>query len=136
MARKCSTALVDPPVAMISDTAFSMELRVMMSRGRIPRRTASTRTRADSAVLSAFSASGLAMVDEDINDMPSASNEELMVLAVYMPPQEPVEGQAWRSMPSKSSWLILPAMKEPTASKEETMERSLPFHLPGLIVPP
>ncbi len=50
-----------------------------------------------------------------------------MVLAVYMPPQEPVDGQALRSMPSKSSSLILPAMKAPTASKAETIGKALPL---------
>ena len=42
--------------------------------------------------------------------MPSASKDELMVLAVYMPPHDPVDGQALRSMPSKSSRLILPGL--------------------------
>ncbi|CFW28584.1 Uncharacterised protein [Bordetella pertussis] len=64
MARKCSTALVEPPVAMITATAFSMEARVMMSRGRSWRRTASTSTRADSAADATFSWSSLAMVLE------------------------------------------------------------------------
>ncbi len=68
--------------------------------------------------------------------MPRASKEELIVLAVYMPPHEPVVGQAFRSIPSKSSSLIVPAMKAPTASKAETMERSSPFQRPGLMVPP
>ena len=68
--------------------------------------------------------------------MPSASNDEDMVLAVYMPPQAPTDGQAFFSMPRKSSSLILPALKAPTASNAETMVRSTPFHLPGLMVPP
>src|SRR5665213_446294 len=46
MARKCSTALVEPPVAMITATAFSMLFLVTMSRGLRSRRTASTSTRA------------------------------------------------------------------------------------------
>jgi hypothetical protein len=33
MARKCSTALVEPPVAMITATAFSIAFLVTMSRG-------------------------------------------------------------------------------------------------------
>jgi hypothetical protein len=32
--------------------------------------------------------------------------------------------------------LMRPAVNSPTASKAETMVRSLPFQLPGLIVPP
>jgi hypothetical protein len=41
--------------------------------------------------------------------MPSASNEEDIVFAVYMPPHAPTDGQAFFSMPMKSSSLILPA---------------------------
>jgi len=40
--------------------------------------------------------------------MPSASNDEDMVFAVYWPPQAPTDGQAFFSMPSKSSFDILP----------------------------
>ncbi len=76
------------------------------------------------------------MVDEYSSDMPSASNDELIVLAVYMPPHEPEVGQALRSTPSKSSSLMRPAVNSPTASNDDTMVRSLPFQLPGLMVPP
>jgi hypothetical protein len=41
--------------------------------------------------------------------MPRASNDEDMVLAVYMPPQAPTEGQAFFSMPTKSAFFIFPA---------------------------
>jgi hypothetical protein len=47
--------LVDPPIAMIVATAFSIDLRVMMSRDLMPFFTASTSTRADSAAESTFS---------------------------------------------------------------------------------
>jgi hypothetical protein len=50
------------------------------------------------------------MVDEYSSDIPSASNEEDIVFAVNMPPQEPVDGQALRSTPTKSSSDILPAV--------------------------
>src|SRR5262245_16928344 len=108
----------------------------MMSRGHRLFLTAETSTSADCADESAFSPSGAAICDEPSRLMPSASNEELMVLAVYMPPQAPTLGQAFFSMPAKSSSLILPAANEPTASNADTMVRSLPFHLPGLMVPP
>src|SRR3990170_1335389 len=85
---------------MTSATAFSIDLRVMMSRGLRFFFTASTSTRADSAALSAFSASGEAICEEPSRLMPSASNDELMVLAVYCPPQAPTLGQAFFSMPS------------------------------------
>src|SRR3979411_321009 len=121
---------------MIRATAFSIHLRVMMSRGFKSRLTASTSTRADSAAEPVFSSSGLAIVDEYSKDMPSASNDDEIVLAVYMPPHEPDDGQAFFSMPSKSSCDMRPAENSPTASNDDTMVRSLPFHLPGLIVPP
>ncbi len=49
---------------MITATAFSMDLRVTMSRVLSPFLTASTRTRALASVLATFSASSLAIVDE------------------------------------------------------------------------
>ena len=64
IARKCSTALVEPPTAMIRLTAFSIDLRVMMSDGSRLFLIASTSTRAASAVESTFSWSGFACVDE------------------------------------------------------------------------
>ena len=68
--------------------------------------------------------------------MPSASNDELIVLAVYMPPHEPVDGHAFFSTPLKSSSDMRPAVNSPTASNDDTMVRSRPFQLPGRIVPP
>ena len=59
--------------------------------------------------------------------MPSASNAELIVFAVYMPPHEPVPGMARRSIWQKSSSLIRPALNWPTASKTLTMFRSWPL---------
>jgi hypothetical protein len=91
---------------------------------------------ADSAAESAFSESGEAMVEECIRLRPSASNEVDMVLAVNMPPQAPTVGQAFFSIPMKSSREILPALKEPTASKALAMVRAWPFQLPGLMLPP
>jgi hypothetical protein len=89
IASRCSTALVEPPVAMITRTAFSRLLRVKMSRGLIWCLIACTRAVADSATESAFSASGLAMVEDAGSDRPNASIALDMVLAVYMPPQAP-----------------------------------------------
>ena len=74
---------------MTSAIAFSIDLRVMMSRGLRSFLIASTSTRADSAAESAFSASGAAICDEPSRLMPSASNDERIVLAVYMPPHAP-----------------------------------------------
>jgi len=69
----------------------------------------------------------LAMVEEKGSDMPKASKEEDMVLAVYMPPQDPVPGMARISISRKSASLSLPAAFSPTASKTLTMLRSLPL---------
>ena len=80
--------------------------------------------------------STLAIVDELGRLMPSASNDELIVLAVYMPPQEPLPGIARRSIWQKSSSLMLPALNWPTASNGLTMVSVWPFQLPGLMVPP
>ena len=90
----------------------------------------------DSAAESVFSWSGFAIDDEPKSDMPSASNDELMVFAVYIPPHDPVVGQAFCSIPSKSSSDIRPAVNSPTASNDDTMVRSTPFQLPGRMVPP
>ena len=120
---------------MTSVIAFSIDLRVMMSRGRMLSRIAFTSTLAEAAEESAFSASGEAICDEPRRLMPSASNDDDIVFAVNMPPHAPTEGQAFFSMPTKSSSLILPAAYAPTASNAETMVRSCPFHLPGLMVP-
>ena len=67
--------------------------------------------------------------------MPSASNDDDIVFAVYMPPHAPTLGHALRSMPSKSSFAILPAANAPTASNGETIVSVSPFQSPGLIVP-
>ena len=64
IARKCSTALVDPPVAMITATAFSIDFLVTRSRGLMSFLIASIRTFADSLAEFIFSSCGLAMVEE------------------------------------------------------------------------
>ena len=89
--------------------AFSIDLRVMMSRGRMLCLIAFTSTRAETAAESAFSGSGEAICELPSTLIPSASNDDDIVFAVNMPPQAPTEGQAFFSMPMKSSSLILPA---------------------------
>src|SRR5258708_18796152 len=89
-----------------------------------------------SAALTRFSSSSAAIVDELGSDMPTASTDEDIVFAVYMPPHAPTPGSAFLSMHSKSSFDILPAVQEPTDSNTETSCRPWPLHFPGLIVPP
>ena len=127
IARKCSTALVEPPVAMITATAFSIDFFVTMSRGFRSAFTASTSARAAAFAVLAVSSCGLAIVLLKGRAMPSASNDELIVLAVYMPPHEPLPGMARRSISQKSSSLMLPALNWPTASNTLTMFRSWPL---------
>ena len=64
MARKWSTALVEPPVAMMTATAFSMLLRVTMSRGFRSFFTASTSTFAAAFAAATISSWTLAIVLE------------------------------------------------------------------------
>ena len=136
MASRWSTALVEPPTAITTAIAFSKASRVRIWRGRRPALIAATSTLADSAALSAFSSSSAAMVDEQGRLMPIASMTDDMVLAVYIPPQEPAPGQAFRSTSSSSAASIFPAACSPTASNTLTMVRSRPAWCPGLMVPP
>ncbi len=85
---------------MTSAIAFSIDLRVMMSRGLRSLSIAFASTRADCSAESAFSPSGEAICELPRRLMPSASNDDDIVFAVYMPPQAPTEGHALRSMPS------------------------------------
>jgi hypothetical protein len=87
-------------VAITSAIAFSIDFRVMMSRGFKSRLIASTSTLALSSDESAFSPSGEAICELPRSEMPSASNELDIVLAVYMPPHAPTDGHALRSTPS------------------------------------
>ena len=110
MASRCSTALVEPPTAIVTAIAFSNALRVNIWRGSICFRIALTSTSADFAALSAFSRSSAAIVEEYGRLMPIASMAEDIVFAVYMPPQEPAPGQAWRSISVSSFSSILCAV--------------------------
>src|SRR5256885_16033209 len=96
--------------------AFSMDLRVMMSRGRRLFFTASASTLAESAAESAFSGSGEAICEDPSRLMPRASNDELMVFAVYWPPQEQTLGTEFFLIPSISSRVFLQSVYEHTSS--------------------
>ena len=126
IASRCRTALVEPPVAITTLMAFSNACLVMISRGRKSRLTSSSSASPLSLALSRFSASSAAMVDEPGRLMPIASMALLMVFAVYIPPHEPLPGQARRSISKKSASLSAPAPCSPTASKTLTTVRSRP----------
>ena len=65
----------------------------LAERGRIWFRTASASTTAEYFVLSFFSSSSAAMVEETGRLSPIASIADDIVLAVYIPPQDPAPGQ-------------------------------------------
>ena len=67
------------------------------------------------------------------SDSPKASMAEAMVLAVYMPPQEPGPGIAVRSTSLNCSSVIAPAAFWPTASNTEITSRR---SAPSAMVPP
>jgi hypothetical protein len=128
MARKCSTALVLPPVAMITATAFSIAfLRDDVARLQVGLHGLDQHARRLAWVWPTIGSSTLAIVLLQGQAHAQRLEGELMVLAVYMPPQEPLPGMARRSIWQKSSSLILPALNWPTASKTLTMFRSWPL---------
>ena len=107
IAIKCNTALVDPPRVMIKVMAFSNAFFVMMSRGRMPSFKRLT-TAAPASRLSFFLAgltAAWALLPGKL--IPMASMALAMVLAVYMPPQEPGPGMAQLSISFKPLSLSL-----------------------------
>ena len=136
MARRCSTALVEPPRAITTVMAFSKALRVRMSRGRTPRAIRSTTARPARSQSSRFASETAAWAELLGRLIPRASIAEAMVLAVYMPPQEPAPGMAQASSRSRSRSLIAWRACCPTASKTETMSTLRFRNLPGRMVPP
>ena len=123
-------------MAIITATAFSIDFLVIICRGSIFFSIAFNKTFDDSNALSVFSESSFAIVEEKGRLIPIASKAELIVLAVNIPPQEPVPGQALFSISLSSFAEIFPAEYSPTASKLETIVKSLFLYLPGFIVPP
>ena len=132
---RCSTALVEPPVAMTIATAFESRFsrddvaRFQILLDRAHQHLGGAIHRTD------FLGVRRAISGESSRLMPSASKAVAIVFAVYCAPHAPNLGHACCSMPSKSSRDILPALKAPTASNAETTVRSCPFQRPGLIVP-
>ena len=136
MARRCNTALVEPPRAMTIVIAFSSDFFVTISLG-----FRSFLIQFISA-LAAF----LVSVDFDfetavcaellVKDKPIASIAHAIVFAVYMPPHDPGPGIAFFSICINSLSFISPFAFLPTASKTETISIFLFRCIPGSIVPP
>ena len=95
IAKKCNTALVDPPRATTSLIAFSKDFRLIISKGfksLISRFLIALPQFSDSISLSLL----LAGFDElKGKDMPKASMAEAIVFAVYIPPHAPAPGHAF-----------------------------------------
>ena len=63
MAKICSTAFVDPPIAIMTDIAFSNAFLVIRSKGLISFSIAETNISALLSALSSFSRSSAAIVE-------------------------------------------------------------------------
>ena len=125
-ASRCSTALVDPPVATARVTPLVMDARVRICRAVTPRRTRSTARRPQSRATPALAGSVAGTEPLPIGEMPIASKTVAMVLAVNCPPHEPAPGHAARSSSSRSSSLMRPAAHAPIPSNTSWMVTSRP----------
>ena len=135
MARRWSTALVEPPSALVTAMAFSNASFVMIWRGVMPARSSSTTASPARTASSSRRRSTEGAEAEPGSDMPRASPIAAIVLAVNMPAQAPSPGQALRSMAPSSSSVMVPAAQAPTASKTLVMSSARPLWWPGRIVP-
>ena len=140
MASRCSTALVEPPNAMVTAIAFSNAGLVMMSRAVMPWRSMFTTASPERRAKASRRRSAEGAAAEPGRDMPRASPMEAMVLAVYMPPQAPSPGAMDFSMRSRSSSDMRPRAQAPTASKASMMVTCLSVPsvrraTPGMIEP-
>ena len=125
IASRCSTALVEPPVAATPAMAFSKAC----AREDVARREALAQDVHDQ--LAALRRRPRPCADrsagtpaEPIGDRPQNSIAMAMVFAVNWPPQAPAPGQARSSRSFSSSSVILPAACAPTASYTSWMVRS------------
>src|SRR5579884_1910011 len=136
IARRCSTPFVEPPIATRVTIAFSKASRVRMSDGRMPSR--SRRITASPAARQTSTRRGSSAGIDALpgSDIPSASTQDAIVFAVYMPPHDPAPGQATHSSRYSSSAVIWPRAYFPTASNTSTIVTSRPSNRPGMIVPP
>ena len=114
------TAFVDPPSAMTTLIAFSKAARVMMSEGLMSFFTRCIIAAPASKQSCCFSGEIASCAEEFGKLMPIASIAEAIVLAVYMPPQDPGPGIAVSSIFLSSISDTLPAAWPPTASKTDT----------------
>ena len=111
-ASRCSTVLVDPPIAMSRLIAFSKAAKLAMPRGSAVASSSSYQRRARSTMTwpasrNSLSRSACVARVEPLpgSDRPNASVRQFIELAVNMPEQEPQVGQADRSTVA-TSWSL------------------------------
>ena len=107
MAGRCSSELVEPPIAMSSARALRNARFVIIASGAVSSFTSATTASPVSLAIRSLSGSTAGMVPFSGRDMPRASERQFMLLAVNSPAQHPGPGQAHRSMSSSSSSVML-----------------------------
>ena len=123
MANRWRTAFVEPPRQMTTVIAFSNASRVMMSRGQIFFSIRLTTAAPAASASRRFSSDTASCAELSGKLIPRASIADDIVLAVYIPPQEPAPGIALVSISFNSSSLSLPPEWAPTASNTETISK-------------
>ena len=135
IASRCSTALVDPPVAAVQMIPFSIALRVRISRGRVPRCSACIKSSPLRRPTSFLRGSVAPTLPLPSGAIPMNSITMAMVFAVYCAPHAPAPGQATSSIAVSSAALMVPAASCPTPSNTSWMVMSCPLYRPGAIDP-
>ena len=121
IAIRCSTTLVEPPVAAAQAMPFSSPGRVISSPWGVPRSSIAIAISPARRPTSSLRASVAPMVALPMGESPTSSSTVAMVLAVYCAPHAPAPGQAAFSSASSCSSLRLPAACWPTPSKTSWM---------------
>ena len=127
MAKRWSTALVEPPNKVISLNAFSSDFLVTMSLGF--RSNSSSFSILLPATSHSMTFSALLAGLEELYGrvIPIASMALAMVLAVYIPPQAPGPGHACLTISLKVASSMAPDTFCPHASKAETTSNFCPL---------
>ena len=115
-ANRCSTVLVEAPIAMSSVSALMNDSRFKIMRGVTSLATRFMIASPARLARRMRSAETAGIVPLPGRAMPSASARQLSELAVYMPQQLPQPGQAQFSSSFSSSSEMVPAFTWPTAS--------------------
>ncbi len=109
IASRCSTAFVEPPSAMTVVIAFSKASLLRMSDGLMPRLMQRHDGLAGAAAVVGLALDTASCAELFARLRPRASIADAIVLAVYMPAQEPGPGIAVDSTSLSSASSILPA---------------------------